>query len=237
MAQQTDKYSNPPFDPRIYSMTKLQAPRADQWGKPDVQRGYMIQDQGVNGDTNIRYSVRFLYNPSNIEVTHSTDVQYGSIITPQAYRNPADGGNFNVPVQASVGFNLLFDRTYEMWDIGSKSANSLGMAAVKGCVVDVEAVYRVVGILQPTVGFEPGVPRLADRNPDYILNQGDIGPMPMTPCTVYFGGSNALSYHGYVSGLDVNYTHFSQAMIPVRCSVGVTMTLIPAANWSTTGGN
>lgn len=55
--------------------------------------------------------------------------------------------------------------------------------------------------------------------------------MPLTPITVYFGGKDSLSYRGYVSSLELQWTHFSQLMVPMRCTVGVTMNLMTQNSW------
>lgn len=222
--------SNPPFDDRISTLSGLQSvvqgPQASQ-----LARGYIVQDKGL-GKT--QYSVRFLYNPSVVQVSHSTDVANGPV-TPQNYRNPLDKGDWNVPLAATVSFNVLFDRTYELWKkSGAKNSNDYtegsGEAGVR---VDVEALYRVVGIYQP-VAVQPPTTS-PSTTPANLYSNGDPGPMPLTPVTVYFGGPTSLSYRGYISGIDVQWTHFSQLMVPMRCTIGISMDLISKNNWTTDG--
>lgn len=194
-------------------------------------RGYMIQDKGVGP---VQFSVKFLYNPSVVQVSHQTDVT--SAPTPQNYRNPLDKGNWNIPLSASVSFNLLFDRTYELWSNKAEtSTGDLTRGPEKvGVRTDVEALYRVIGILQPNAEVEK-TPRdgpSADT-PTYLYRNGGPGPMPLTPVTVYFGGPDSLSYHGYVMSVDVQWTHFSQLMVPMRCTVGVSMNLVTQNRWDT----
>lgn len=245
MAQQTDKYSNPAFDNRIYTLPKLQttAPGTGV-STNDLQRGYIIQDAGYNAP-GVVYSARFLYNPSTVTVTHSSDPTSSGAITPQQFRNPLDTSKPNLPLQTTVAFNLLFDRTYEMWDAGAPNPNPYDRTASPsqvGCLVDVAALYRVVGILQPTVSQPPTMPKGVlsksgaanfGKGPyiTSILNQGSIGPLPMLAVTAYFGGPNSLSYHGYVNNLTVQWTHFSQLMVPFRCTVNVSMLLITDTKW------
>ena len=47
----------------------------------------------------------------------------------------------------------------------------------------------------------------------------------MTPVYVYFS-ANVLRYFGYISSLDIEYTHFTQNMVPNRATVGVSLTLM-----------
>lgn len=237
MAQRTSNYSNPKFDNRIYSLSGLKATAAGTGvSTGDLQRGYMIRDSDyVTG--NIRYSLQFLYNPSQVVVSHNTEVTSNAAITPQAYRNPADIARPNVPLNATVQFDLLFDRTYELWDSGAR-ANSLynwdDEPSLSGVKVDVAAAYRVVGILQPRTRAVP-LPHSSNADPgstQAIVQNGTPGPMPMTPMQVFFGGGNSLNYRGYISALTVTYTHWSQLMIPMRCTIGVTMNLLIPADWT-----
>jgi hypothetical protein len=210
--------SNPPFDSRISSLVGLKS--SNRQDKPHLQRGYIIQEPGLGP---IRYSVKFLYNPSVVQVSHQTDASK-AVVTPQNYRNPLDKGAWNIPLNASASFNLLFDRTYELWsETGTGRVNDLTTGPEDaGVRTDVEALYRVVGILQP-ITREAGY---SQAHSPYIYKNGDPGPMPLTPVQVYFGGANSLSYRGYISSIDVQWTHFSQLMVPMRCTVGVSMNLM-----------
>lgn len=235
MSIKVDRYSNPPFDARIYSVSGLEVSKNDPDGMTwSLQRGYMIQDKGLG---NVQWAVRFLYNPSVIQVSHQTDVASSTSVTPQNYRNPLDKGDWNVPLSASVSFNLLFDRTYELWDTDKPEVNGYDWttsSSMVGVRADVDALYRVVGIYQPgtirTSQNTPGGGR-TKPGPPVLTDNGDLGPMPLTPVTVYFGGKNSLSYRGYVSGLDVQWTHFSQLMVPMRCTIGVSMNLMTKNSW------
>ncbi|MFI0265650.1 hypothetical protein [Streptomyces luteogriseus] len=218
--------SNPPFDERISSLSGLQSvfygPQVSQ-----LSRGYIIQDPGIG---RVQYSVRFLYNPSIVQVSHQTDAA-NAPVTPQNYRNPLDKGEWNIPLSASISFNLLFDRTYELWKkSGPKSPTDFTQGSGEaGVRVDVEALYRVVGIYQPTAVQPPTTS--PSTTPSNLYSNGDPGPMPLTPVTVYFGGPRSLSYRGYISSLDVQWTHFSQLMVPMRCTIGVSMNLMTKNSW------
>ena len=231
MAQKSDRYSNPPFDDRIYSLSGLESTaKGTGVSTGDLQRGYMIQDKGLG---KIRYSTRFLYNPSVVVVSHSTDVANSSSLVPQNYRNPLDIGRPNLPLMATVTFNLLFDRTYELWNAGAENPNKLDFTtspSKAGVRVDVDSLYRVVGIYQPVATPLPNTN--PDNTPATLFSNGSPGPMPVTPLTVYFGGENSLSYHGFVTSLDVQWTHFSQLMVPMRCTVGVSMSLMTTKTWT-----
>jgi hypothetical protein len=215
--------SNPPFDERVTTLTGLQdvfyGPKVSQ-----LSRGCIIQDAGLG---RIQYSVRFLYNPPEVDVNHSTDAA-SAPVTPQNYRNPLDKGAWNIPLATTVSFNLYFDRTYELWSkSGPVDPNDYTQGSGEaGVRVDVEALYRVVGIFQPTAVQPPTTS--PNTTPSNLYSNGDPGPMPLTPVTVYFGGPRSLNYHGYISSIYLKWQTFSQLMVPYRCTVGVSMNLITA---------
>ncbi|MFD4858435.1 hypothetical protein [Streptomyces atratus] len=231
---------NPPFDPRVTTLTKLMP--VNNRNVSGIARGFIIQDKGV-GD--VPYMVNFLYNPPSVKVSHQTDVASSVSVTPQAYRNPLDKGNWNIPLSATIGFNLLFDRTYEMW--GGPQVPNAGdytgwVPQTHGVWVDIAALYRVVGIIQPKDNavtnspLRPGVPTspYVDHSSDgltSLISNSNPGPMPLTPVTVYFGGVDSLSYHGYISSIELDWTHFSQMMVPMRCVVAVSMNLMTQNSW------
>lgn len=237
MAQKTSPYSNPRFDNRVYSLRFLEATAPGTGvSTGDLQRGYIIQEKGLD---KVRHSLRFLYNPSVVTVNHQTDVANSISITPQNYRNPLDTGQWNIPLSASVGFDLFFDRTYELWDAGAPNPNDMDATTAPsqaGVRTDVDALYRMVGIYQNSVYDQdrarPPFSTSTDpiRIPKYIVN-GDMGPMPLTPVQVFFGGRNSLTYKGYINQLQVRYTHFSQLMVPMRCTVEVSMNLMTQNSW------
>lgn len=237
MAQRTSKYSNPRFDDRIYTLSGLKATaKGTGVSTGELQRGYMVQDSNfLTGD--VQYSLQFLYNPSEVQISHNTQVTSDAAITPKAYRSSLDIAKPNVPLNATVQFNLLYDRTYELWNSASRAHSPYDWddePSLAGVKVDIAAAYRVVGILQPRTrtvanphssSSDPGVAQAIVRN-------GSPGPMPMTPMQVFFGGVNSLNYRGYVSSLTVDVTHWSQLMVPMRCTIGVTMNLLVPQDWT-----
>lgn len=232
--------SNPPFDSRISTLVGLKPVKngpnvVEGPNALGIARGSIIQDAALG---NVRFAVNFLYNPSIVQVSHQTDVTSSASVTPQAYRNPLDKGDWNIPLSASLSFNLLFDRTYEMWGGGETRnyGDYTGQTPQKvGVRTDVDALYRVVGVLQPKATMAPTTNPSAN-SPSYLYSNGTPGPMPLTPVTVYFGGPTSLNYRGYVSSIDVQWTHFSQMMIPMRCTVGVSMNLMTQNSWDSDYG-
>lgn len=190
---------NPPFDRRIRSITNFGGTNGGE-----IQKG-MIRTEDW------KFALNFLYNPSTVDVSHSMD-EYSST-TPMPYfaRDKNNIGNPVVPLASSVGFSLLFDRTYELWDASLRTTP----AGQKGVYVDVKALYDMLGM---TAKDESG------------NNLGDaiVSPMIYTPVHVLFGGAaNSLKYYGVIQSASITYTHWNSDMIPSRCAVTIGMNLLP----------
>jgi len=183
--------SNPAFDPRRYSTNPW-------YGK--LEQGLMVQDQpSTSGQIE---KLRFLYNPSDWSVSMDTN----SAIQPAAATDPADAAaNVLGSSPTSVGFSLLFDRTYELRD-GNYLMQSLSPFSKRpysqpsGVDADVLAFRRLVGI------------------PD----DGN-GIMLQVALHVFLGSSRSPYFFGFVTHAEVAYTHFSSEMIPMRCVISVSM--------------
>lgn len=210
-------YMNPPFDPRIYALPHNGATQP-------IQRGYLITAQtsiskNVAGIAN--KAVRFLYNPSTISWSYSADLS----LLP-AYARP--GGGFAVSYQiGTVSFDLLFDRTYEVW---SRSAltNLIPNAQDFGDVA--QAVYlQRTGVMVDINAFRSLTGILPDA--ELGLNTSkDIGPVLAQSFYLVLGqmagiGLQAAEIHGYISSLGIQVTHWAYDMVPTRAVVNITMQL------------
>ncbi|HEY1645120.1 MAG TPA: hypothetical protein VGF75_01905 [Candidatus Saccharimonadales bacterium] len=222
-------YQNPPFHPNILNIggknEAVRPPTSDKIYAPNgsLQRGRIVGGLGAynGGAPNTTFIVNFLYNPSTISESRGIDLNNG--VLPSTSRNIGDPGQYATGLSTAVSFSLLFDRTFELWD--SSYINT--QAGTYGCRVDVEALYNLVGINQlvanvPTVV----IPKPGQTGKQNIVTQG---PMLMAPCNVYFGpnGNGALSYYGYISEMDITWSHFAQTMVPARVEVDLTLTVLP----------
>lgn len=246
-------YPQASFDPRILNLPMLKGlvPSNTAHGAPTavqgLLRGYIKQDRSNYSDKNAIYACAFLYNPSTVEITHGIDGAAASLVNPQYARSPTDTGTYLVGLQATLSFSLLFDRTYEINSLAPTStgndstSNNLNdliygpncTAIVDdprliGVQADVNALYRVCGISDPMTNQT-----WTDSNSNTHTGTTITGMMQQVPAWAHFGApyaKNSLSYFGFVSGLDIQYTHFSQAMTPMRCAVAVSFTLLPATS-------
>jgi hypothetical protein len=193
--------TNPPFDRRILT---LPGPA----GVAHLVRGKLktMFTELPTGSTppNAGWAVNFLYNPSTISVSH----QVTDLLKPPNVQDPMDVTTFLGNTQSTVTWQLLFDRSYEMWD----SAYWDQAPGKYGCYVDVRALYGMLQMVNQT----------PIKGIDLI-----ISPLRMTPVQVYFGGNTSLSYYGRVESLTITYTHWSTSMVPIRCVADITLTIYP----------
>lgn len=218
-----DLVQNPPFDSRILNLPMRQvSQQVDANGKPvkggfkdsTLYRGAIIsKETPVKGAPKVK--VNFLYNPSTINESRSLDMN--NPVLPDYQRVPGDTSNYIGPLNTSVGFSLLFDRTYELWD-SKYQGTDVGTFGVQ---VDTNAFYALLGINQ-----KQNVKGVRGAKSYNLVVQG---PMLFSPCDLYFGyGSpGGLHYYGYVSSLNITYTHFSQQMVPMRCAMDIGFTVYP----------
>lgn len=239
-------YSQPAFDPRIRTLS-----RPFSTGTTPIQRGYMVWDPAVpwvapygSGSASGQSftsapKVLFLYNPSTIEASYT--ISSTSYMSALLYPVTTLSVTPRVQLQQQVGFTIMFDRTYEM--------NSAGQSALMkqyGVELDVLAMKQFTGMFasldstadgstNPTTGSTGGQGSTADpiNNPSGIMQ----GVMQVAYSYVEFAPGTGLQYYGYVDEWDVSYTHFNQNMIPMRCVIDVSFTLMPPPTGNASGSS
>ncbi len=184
--------SNPPFHPLALKLTSpLGIP------KVNLERGYI--KRAHPDDKGITYACNFLYNPTDVTVSHSVDI--GALILPADGTDPLNTGPILGPLSSTMNFSLLFQRVFEQ--------SQAGNVAGQGVEADVSALYYIVGMKKP----KPGQNRLF------------MSPMVANAVYVRFGGLNSLMYYGFISGLNIAYTHWTQAMVPWRATAAMTLNM------------
>ncbi|MFC9505400.1 hypothetical protein [Streptomyces sp. NPDC057002] len=218
------------FDPRIQNIPSyLPGEKGSNYG---LKRGYMVT-AFPKGQSGRFYMLNFLYNPSTVQVSHGIDA--ANQVMPAYTRSDQDKGTPLVAAGGTLSFSLLFDRSYEMSD--STQFNKI--EGTYGVMADIHVLYNMVGINAPQQVWNQGDAEAAESSVD--ANQV-IGVMQMNPVWCRFGqarhamrdklpGLSRMEYFGYVSSLDITYTHFSQRMTPVRCAVSISMQLMSTAGW------
>lgn len=216
----------PPFDSRI---TTLAFPlQGGEFGT--IQRGFMVWEQPVGGYSSTA-QVQFLYNPSYVSADYT--MSNSSVASAYLFPTGFNSTNLRVPLNQSVEWSLLFDRTYELWGqydsqgLPQQSNNSSqNNPAVVGVLADIMAMQQFTGMF---VAYSSG--SSTTTTPSSGSLTGWQGIMQLIPSYVYFGGSgsalNSLWYYGYISEWDVTITHWTQYMVPMRCVINITFTMLP----------
>jgi hypothetical protein len=219
-----------PFDKRILSIPDFTDSLPVQAGRIVVQPGNRVS----YGDAD-NLGLRFLYNPSEIAINYSPDMEYAP---PPASTVDANArGNF-MGATGSLSFSILFDRTYETWNQSLNPGQNPGGYDVQqyGCYVDVRQLYLMFGMLMQSTKQSGGSGQTAGshgaggqqgavgQNPLRVDNyELQTSPMIPTPIQVYFGDKKSLTFYGRCTGFNVTYTHFTRAMTPNRCVVNLSM--------------
>lgn len=231
----TPLYTQPGFDQRI---TKLSSPVGNS-GVTKLQRGYMVWDQSQSFPPGYDKGggpavVLFLYNPSSIQTSYQIQTSAANAAT--MYPLSSDSAQLRVPLSQQVEFTILFDRTFELWGSVGQAKNSDVQKI--GVDVDVRAMRQFCGMYSGTkAGALPGNAGAGQA----VGTAGGLtqGIMEMVLGYVFFAAKGqGLSYYGYCDSWEVTYTHFTQEMIPMRCSVNISFTLLPPpAQQTTPSGN
>lgn len=217
------------FDPRIQAIPSY-LPGEGEGSSFGLIRGYMVT-AFPKGKTGRFYMLNFLYNPSEVVVNHSIDA--ANQVMPAYTRSDQDNGTPLTAAGGTLTFSLLFDRSYEMSD----SSQFDTIEGTYGVMADIHVLYNLVGINAKQQVWSSAT------SSDSSTQAGDVvGIMQMNPVWVHFNQArhafsdklpnmSRMSYFGYLSGLEIHYTHFTQRMTPVRCAVSITMQLMSTVGW------
>jgi hypothetical protein len=188
---------NPPFDPRILSTGGANPAMKDR----PIKRGRIVALEGG-------LQVNFMFNPSTLDVSYAYDP---SLADPTKTDTSVTASTIG---EGQISVNLLFDRTYEVWNRGFSIASTFGVHA------DILAFYAFLGMIDASYSASSGWENLYPKNQiarkDSYLYVGDT-----------------LKYYGYVTSLAVSYTHWSFDMIPVRAALGISFNVIMTPPGST----
>lgn len=193
-----------------------------------LQTGYMIWDKPLPGYSQ-RAVVRYLYNPSTASADYS--IADASAQASLNFPNPGDTANLAIPLSQTAQWSLMFDRTFEVW--GAYQANgqpngtgidgnsSTGPGTI-GVQADVLAFMQLTGML---TNFSAGTANISGP-----ITQNS-GIMQLVPSWAVFASNavtNGLTFYGYVNEWSVQYTHWTQFNVPMRCVISVNFTMLPS---------
>lgn len=240
-------FQQPPFDPRIRILAQPFGT-----GTTPLQRGHMSWDPAVpwpapygngSGASSQTWAdaakVFFLFNPSVVAASYqlSDATAQSALIYPATSVQPI----LRVPLQQQISFTIMFDRTYEMMSAAAATTSKVDPTGQTmqnlGVELDILALKQFTGMFATVYsGNDPlaspsGSTSSADTS---SVNSAGSGPgvqqgvMQMTFSYVYFGvPQKGLQYYGYIDSWDVQYTHFTQSMTPMRAVVDISFTLLP----------
>lgn len=218
------------FDNRIQNIPSY-LPSESGGSNYGLIRGYMVT-AFPKGKTGKFYMLNFLYNPSTVSVSHSIDA--ANQVMPAYTRSDADTGTPLTAAGGTLSYSLLFDRSYEMSDPSKFDT----IEGTYGVMADIHVLYNLCGI-----NMKQQVWTSSTSTTDTSTDAGDvIGIMQMNPVWVHFNQArhafadklpnlSRMSYFGYLNSLQIDYTHFTQRMTPVRCAVSISMQLMSTVGW------
>lgn len=250
-----EPHSNLPFDPRMA--------RQQFWaGAKNVTAGVIssdtraigipLQDYNLAGVSVAPFYCFFMFNPAEIDTMYSFDTSDAAML-PLNLVNPQAGNGGGVLTQ-SVSFNLLFDRTYEVWngprDLPPSASYGFAQGEVTmpknggpykyGCLWDVWALERLCGIFRQVDGVPPESPPL--RTVLHVSTGGvDVANALAGAGVGHAGAANqstviqidpspaSIDLWGWITSLNVQYTRFDSNMVPTRCAVALSFQLTYAS--------
>jgi hypothetical protein len=112
-------------------------------------------------------------------------------------------------IGSTTGVKLLYDRTYELFS--PPKTGRLDFANKYGVWADVAAWYVYLGLL----------PEMPDSWENSLITDP-----PVLKNSYLFVGPK-LVYYGWVTGINVTYSHWSMQMVPSRCAVDVSFQILP----------
>ena len=212
--------TQPPFDKRL---TTLAFPLNGGRGGQFLQTGYMIWDKPIPGYSG-RAVIRYLYNPSTVSADFN--IADASAQAALNFPNPGDTANLAIPLSQTAQWSLMFDRTFELWQAYASdglpiAGNDSTSGGALGVQADVNAFMQFTGML---TNYSSGTANVSGS----ITK--DAGIMQLVPSWAFFGNNNVangLVYYGYINEWSVQYTHFTQFNIPMRCVISVNFTMLP----------
>ena len=247
------------FDPRMNKQVLLQGNSETATGSegqynfvPEsaLARGFIVQAMSQAQTDGTLYGCAFLFNPSIVSLQHGLDSNATSLTLPQYRRNTTDTGVYLIGLASTLDLSVFFDRTYEVNTAAEKNGvysryGPLGFLPetkyegsqilvnddprLIGVLADIRALYRVCGMTDP-------IPNVSWTNDSGSSVTATItGPMQQVPCYLMLGANmvtNVPYWYGYIDSLGITYTHFTQAMVPMRAQVDIELTLLPDASSS-----
>lgn len=186
-----------------FDMTPLNPPfdpRTRRIGNPSF-KPHLMKRGWVQTLDNLR--VDFLFNPSMIELSHGVNLAIAQ--NPEDEPDMDPGTPDYASLASSTSLSLLYDRTYEVASQDGSYASKFGIMA------DIAAWYMLLGMLDQ---YPTNWKQTIIQNPARIAR-------------VYVFLGPRMPYYGWLTGVGVTITHWSQTMVPMRGMITVSVDLLP----------
>lgn len=219
--------TQPAFDKRLRT---LAFPLTGGGTGEYLQTGAMVWDKPLPGYSQ-RAAVKYLYNPSTVSADYN--IADASAQASLNFPNAGDTATLAIPLSQTAQWSLMFDRTFEVWQgyetTGIPIAGNSSMSAsALGVYIDVLAFMQFTGMLTTySYGTAGTPPATANSN---LAASANGGIMQLVPSWAFFGNTNVangLMFYGYINEWSVQYTHFTQYNVPMRCVISVNWTMLP----------
>jgi len=163
-----------------------------------------------------QFACFFMMNPSSIatDCTINTDQ-----LSPSQTSAAAMQAAPSWLAQQTINFTIIFNRMYEVWQGTMKGPNGGPGPADIGVRWDVRAIERLMGM------FDAQALNTAKGVNNVGLGTSGAGSSPPSslPVQVVFGGPNSIQFQGYIAAMDYTYTMFDSNMVPVECTVDISI--------------
>lgn len=196
-------------------------PLADPFADPSTM-GQTVRTGGISGRVN------FLYNPSEVSVSHTANLNAASqdeVAAAQSAGLSASEGVYPLASLGTMNLSLLFDRTYEVWDKSYRNQ----LVGQWGAYADVLGFYKLFGMVTNNDLSGPMVGPVAPGDVRGQTTVFNLFPSQFLgyPIIYVYLGSASLKFHGAVTGLNITYTHWSRSMVPIRAEVDLSLMMTP----------
>jgi hypothetical protein len=236
----------PPFDKRILNLktpgsggaVRNGTSATDNLGwnsvpaNTPIKRGYMKQRFPVAPFGSVM-TFTYLYNPSTVGAQYF--MQTSDSATAMNFPTSNDAGALNVPTNNTASWTVMFDRTYELWGSYDKNGNCLypnnawgNNPQVIGCWADILQLQWFTGMWSSDNGVlvSQSNGALISNAVNKVGSSVPTGVMWAVPCWAYFG-TGVGSFYGWITEWDYTITHYNQFMIPMRCVIDISFTMLP----------
>lgn len=161
-----------------------------------------------------KHVFHFLMNPSEISLGYRVNTSID-------FTDPANNAMTSAPSYRagllSVSFEMLLDRTYEVWS----------GKLPEGVLHDIAQLERVLGM--PSSAPGAGDYTTADALERRASGGGEMsvtaamfpGVIVKRPIRILFGGQKAFSFDGYITDLSVTLMKFNGKMAPTRAGISI----------------